>query len=338
MIDEIVIIGRPGLVGGADTELFDQIKVWLSMGLKCRIIPTSEARYPINYSHPNLVIEDIRRYSACKNKHVISYCNQYFLTDIEIIRKYAKTLSWVNCMCFNFDKEIEAHKNGLIDFFLYQTKHQYLKCAANLLNVNKNYQPIHIVPYFDSSNFPYIDNRSDTRYGRISRAAIDKYSKDQFFIYHFSNTKYIKPLVLGWSKELDKFFSNDIDYQWMKNHNEIELLYQNGISSQQFYKECGIVCMSTDTYENLPRIGFEAMASGSVLIVNNRGGWKMQIDNGITGYLCNNTSDFIDKLERLVSRPDICQKFAQNARAKLEAEYSMKASASRWNDFFKLLT
>lgn len=335
MIDEIVIVGRPGLVGGADTELFDQIKVWLHMGLKCRVIPTSESKYPINFSHPNLVIEEIKRYNACSGKHVISFCNQHFLSDIEIIRKYAKSISWVNCMCFNFNKEIEAHKNGLIDYFLYQTRHQYELCGTRLLAANKNFCPIPITPYFDISRFPFINKRDELLYGRISRSGIDKYSEDQFYIYANCDKKSI---VLGWSDEISNIYKSDKYFKYLKDNNLITLYQQNEITSQEFYTRCSVMCMKCNTFENLPRVGFECMASGCVMIVDNRGGWKDQIDNGKTGYLCNDKYEFTNRLNYLVKNPDIISLFAKNARDKLEAKYSLKQSASRWQNFFKLLT
>ena len=337
MIDELCIIGRPGLVGGADTELFDQLKVWLRMGLKCRIIPTAEAKYPINFSHPNLVIDEIKRYSACSGKHVISYCNLDFLHDIEIIRKYAKTISWASCMCFNFKSEIEAHRKGLIDFFLYQTNHQLHNCGVNLMAVNSNYNVIPIVPYFDASNFPFVSSRPEIKYGRISRAAPDKYSKDQFVIYHLARCNYTKGIVLGWSDELNNVYCNDYHYQYFKDNKLIDFYNQNEISAQEFYKQCGIVCMSTGTFENLPRVGFEAMASGSVLVVDNRGGWTCEVEDGVTGYLCDTSYDFIINLKKLINNPELRNSMAVKAREKLEAEHSYHASASRWNKFFHLL-
>ncbi|MEG1507900.1 MAG: hypothetical protein RR373_04635 [Akkermansia sp.] len=38
-----------------------------------------------------------------------------------------------------------------------------------------------------------------------------------------------------------------------------------------------IILQLTDTTKNWPRIGFEAMANGSVLIVDKRGGWEQMI-------------------------------------------------------------
>ncbi|MEG1937685.1 MAG: hypothetical protein RR138_01215 [Akkermansia sp.] len=40
----------------------------------------------------------------------------------------------------------------------------------------------------------------------------------------------------------------------------------------EMLERCHIILQPTDTTENWPRIGFEAMASGSVLIVDKRGG------------------------------------------------------------------
>ena len=35
------------------------------------------------------------------------------------------------------------------------------------------------------------------------------------------------------------------------------------------------------------------MASGSVLIVDNRGGWRQMVEHGKTGWLCGSERDFI---------------------------------------------
>ncbi|MEG2237720.1 MAG: hypothetical protein RRY13_08710 [Akkermansia sp.] len=48
-----------------------------------------------------------------------------------------------------------------------------------------------------------------------------------------------------------------------------------------------IILQLTDTTKNWPRIGFEAMANGSVLIVDKRGGWEQMIIHGKTGWLFN---------------------------------------------------
>ena len=335
MIDEICVIGQPSLCGGADTELLDQIQMWSDMGVWATIIPTSDVKDNINLSRYNTRIEEIRDYKKCLGKHVISFCNPYFLKDIAEIRKYAKTISWVNCMCFNFKEEINAHLNGYIDYFLYQTKHQYQKCAPALVSVNRNYNIFHIKPWFDDTRFPYIEDRKEIVIGRISRASLSKFNKNQFKI--FKNFKDIKCIILGWKDELYKKVDSE-DLVYMNYNDNIKLYKEREITQQDFYKQCSILCMTTDTYENYPRVAFEAMSSGSVLVVDNRGGWKDIIDNGKTGFLCNNTKEFIEVIKNLIDNPKLLKSIAKNARTKLDTDFSYNESVSSWTKFFELLS
>ena len=54
-------------------------------------------------------------------------------------------------------------------------------------------------------------------------------------------------------------------YDWIRTAAD-----QSEFSQQEFYRHCEIVLQPMDSTENWPRIGLEAMASGSVLIVDNR--------------------------------------------------------------------
>lgn len=333
MIDEICVVGYPSLCGGADTELLDQIKLWSKLGIKTHIIPTKHDKNKIDLSNYNVVIHEVMEFEKCQGLHTISFCNPAFLSFSSTIKKYARSTTWINCMTFNWKTELEAHKRGDIDFFLYQTKHQYNNLAGNLLNVNKNYTAYQFVPYFDDSRFPYKDphNRdySILRYGRISRADINKYSKDQFKIYASCKSKKFGN-ILGWKNEFRKKF----DAIHLSKSNCI-FYYENQIRQQELYSRSNMICMSTNTFENLPRVGFEAMSSGSVLVVDNRGGWKLQVESGKTGFLCNNESEFIEAMDYLNNNPELFKEFARKAREKLEADFSFKKSASSWLTFLE---
>lgn len=335
MLNEICVIGYPSYCGGADTELLDQIKLWSKIGLKTIIIPTSDPKDNINLSEYNTSIEEIKAYKECAGKHVISFCNPHFLNDIHEIRKYAKTITWVNCMCFNFKEEIEAHKNGYIDYFLYQTKHQYDRCAPRLMYTNSKFNIYHIKPWFDTTKFPFIEDRNEFFYGRISRSSLSKFNKHQFEIYrniHFN----AKGIVLGWSKDLeDKRPDENVKY--LKDNNLVTFYKEREISQQEFYKKCSAICMTTDTFENYPRVAFEAMSSGTVLIVDNRGGWKELIEDKKTGFLCDEPQEFSFWLDNLIMNRSIVKEIAKNARAKLETDFSYEKSVSSWTNFFELL-
>ena len=92
--------------------------------------------------------------------------------------------------------------------------------------------------------------------------------------------------------------------------------------------------LASDTHENMPRIGFEAMASGTILVTDDRGGWKLQIDNGKTGYLCNSTLDFIEKSTHLAHHDDLRKEMRHNAKEKLENEWGLEASMKSWEKVF----
>ena len=333
MITEIAVIGYPSLCGGADTELLDQLKIWSMLGIKTHIIPTNRCKNRIDISDLNTVIHKPFDFSSCSGLHTISFCNPAFLIFSNTIKRYARSTSWVNCMTFNWKNELEAHERGDIDFFLYQTKHQYEKLAGHLIKINSNYVPFKFVPYFDNSKFPYIESNerdySKLHFGRISRADLSKFSKDQFEIYYKCNVEK-QGIVLGWKSEFKRCFRSDF-----LNGSDCSFYFEGGISQQQFFKETNVLSMSTSTFENLPRTGFEALASGTVLVVDNRGGWKLQVDHKKTGILCNNKNDFIEAMNYLYKNPEVCKEYARNARAKLEAEFSFKRSASSWLTFFE---
>jgi glycosyltransferase involved in cell wall biosynthesis len=76
------------------------------------------------------------------------------------------------------------------------------------------------------------------------------------------------------------------------------------------------------------------MASGTVLIVDNRGGWKLQVNSCISGYLCDKLNDFVEAMKQLQSNNDLIKKMAKNAYDKLNADFSFNKSATSWERFF----
>src|ERR1035437_3913342 len=298
MIKELCVIGHPTTLGGADTELFHQIKCWVKMGIKvyiCHTAPITTAQKNINleslygciYLHP-------RQWNEIAGMHCISFCNGEFISNIHHIKKHAKTTTFVNCMTYNFQKEIAGQAAGLIDFHLYQTKHAFEKISKNMQHLG-TYRPIMIHPYFDASEFPYHANRPNDhfRFGRISRCDMMKFSTDQLSIYDNINSPVLKSgLILGWDNRIKTKLKVQPSDIILNNKTEIykkyiQLVKANTITQQEFYNFCDVMILQSDTFENLPRVGMEAMASGSIMIVDNRGGWTLEVDNGKTGFLCN---------------------------------------------------
>ena len=79
------------------------------------------------------------------------------------------------------------------------------------------------------------------------------------------------------------------------------------------------------------------MASGSILIVDNRGGWRRQIEHGVTGWLCDHERDFIYYAGKMAYEPELRSQMALRARDRVELLAGADASAQSWNDVFNLI-
>jgi glycosyltransferase involved in cell wall biosynthesis len=345
MIKELCVIGHPSFLGGADTELLHQIKCWQQMGIKVYILHTGtitpylnkmnmERDYGCKYLSP-------RQWNETNGFHCISFCNGEYLTNLKYIKRYAKSTTFVNCMTWNFQKEIECQSGGLIDFHLYQTTHGAEKISPKLAHLG-TYRPLFFKPYFDQTLFPFHKDRPNDRFrfGRISRCDLSKYHSDQIEIYDQMESPIQKSgVILGWDNRIkDKFhiLNSDITNRnssiYYKNY--IQLLKEGSISQQEFYQFCDVMIMSSDTFENLPRVGFEAMSSGTILVVNNRGGWQLQVEDGRTGFLCNSTQEFIDRSNLLARDQNLREELRINAKNKLDIEWGIEESIKSWEQVF----
>jgi len=334
MIERLCVIGAPSACGGADTELDHQMYCWEQMGIEVHICPTEDLERNLisGLKGRNCILHATKDWKSLDGFHVISFCNKSFLDNIEHIHKSAKTTAFVNCMTWNFPKEIVAQYKGLIDFHIYQTTHQYEKLAPELRKGSNPYRPLFVSPYFYLPYFPFLPqdrSGSEFRFGRISRADADKYDKHQLQIYE----SFVSPLekagiILGWSGQVkQKFQCNAPEF--------IRVLSPGQMTAQEFYQSCDAVVMSTATFENLPRVGFEAMASGAVLVVDNRGGWKLQVEDGYTGFLCNSPPEFIYKISRIAFEKDERISMRHEARRKLETEWGEQAAMDSWAKIFE---
>lgn len=334
MVNEICVIGQPGGVGGAGSELDHQITCWQSMGVVVHVLPTQ----PLLDGGKALkarccIVHEPQSWANAKDHHVISFCNQRFLSFLPQIRRHARTVSWVNCMTWNFKDEVRAQFNGLIDFHLYQTKHAQTMVSKGFVGCTWPYRPLMFTPFFDAEQFPFIAERDPSVFcvGRISRNALDKYAANQLRIW----TKFNSPLpkrglIVGWSKAVQAKCGKPPEW--------VQAVPPRGRSQEAFYKTVDAIVMSTDTLENLPRVGMEAMASGSVLVVDKRGGWQLQVKDGVTGWLCENEGEFAYKTTRLAHEPSERKLMAAHARQMLESKWGLEVATQSWARVFEAWT
>ena len=333
IIDDLCVIGHPTRLGGADTELDHQIHCWQSMGICVHICPTGHMdanQAAMQLEDRGCIYHQPNDWPSLAGLHCISFCNAGFLSALPEIKRHALTTTFVNCMTWNFEAEIEMQQRGLIDFHLYQTQHAMERVSPRLKNRGE-YRPLFFKPYFHSDEFPFHDERPDDkfRFGRISRDDGHKYGERQLWIYETMTAPVLKEgLILGWGANAERRFGRQPD-SYIRTERE------GGVTQQEFYEFCEAIIMTTDTFENLPRVGFEAMASGSILIVDNRGGWKVQVEDGETGWLCDDDREFVYKASRCAFEAEERRSMQHAARQKLESEWGLEASMQSWESVFQ---
>lgn len=333
MIDSICVIGHPSTLGGADTELDHQIDCWVAMGIEVHLCPNGpldDNLKAMNMQNRGCVYHEPQDWESLEGFHCISFCNSDFLKHVEDIKRHARSTTFVNCMSWNFNTEVEAQEKGLIDFHLYQTQHAFDKVSQKLTDLG-TYRPLFFKPYFNPEGFPFVDDRPQDkfRFGRISRDDGDKFGKRQLWIYETMTAPVLKEgLILGWGKNAEKKYGRNLE-------SFVSALPPGAISQRAFYAQCEAIIMTTETFENLPRVGFEAMASGSTLVVDDRGGWQLEVEDGVTGWLCKDDREFVYKASRCAFEKEERNRMRIAAREKLERDWGLQATMDSWAQVFE---
>ncbi len=263
---------------------------------------------------------------------VLGFCNAGFLNALPEIRRHTKRTVFINCMTWLFPREKEAMQKGKSPCSSIRMKPSARKpcpcCASS--TATRKVQFLTFRPYFHAESFPFIRERDEDFFGcgRISRQDADKFAANTLHIYGaFESPVEKRGLFLGFDKRSEAKIGRPFD--WIRIARN-----QREVSQQAFYRHSRIILQPTDTTENWPRIGFEAMASGSVLIVDNRGGWRQMVEHGKTGWLCSNERDFIYYASKMACEPNLRDDMAEAARARgLELgglDVSLRAGRKCW--------
>lgn len=339
-IERVFVHGFPGLYGGAGTELHHQILIWIELGLEVHLIPTHGGieTSPLHVPMMELgaKIHSANDFSGIQSGDpVFGFCNADFLNFLPEIRRHTLRTVFVNCMTWIFEKERQCMSDGQIAMFLYQNQEVKNRIEPQLRALNRD--PLikfeTFSPYFDASRFPFISSRESEYFGcgRISRHDADKFAANTLHIYeYFVSPKFKRGLFLGFGPKSEAKIGKP--YDWIRIAKD-----QNEVSQQDFYRHCEIVLQPMDTTENWPRVGFEAMASGSVLIVDDRGGWRQMVEHGKTGWLCRHARDFIYFASKMAYEPNLRLEMAEAARLRALELGGRSASLASWQNVFEII-
>lgn len=336
---KLFIVGHPGPYGGASSELYHQIHLWRESfpEIELYIIPTQQGftnepyynemiQLGVRYERP-LIFESITSDDA-----VINFCSGEFLSNLKTIASKTDRVAWANSMTWLFPKEKALADKNYIKFYLYQRPQIRDDHEAQLRKLGATGEFLHFMPYFNPDGWNFnVKTQHKTRIGRISRQDADKFAKNTLHIYEYIvSPKFKEAYFLGFDERSKNKIGKPME--WIKTfHN------QNELPVKKFYDLIDFIVQPTDTTENWPRIGFEAMYSGKPLVVDNRGGWQYMIEHGISGFLCNNERDFIYWGSRLSYEHELREKIAENALARAKELSSLEVSTESWKKVFEKL-
>ncbi len=339
-VSELFVYGFPGMYAGANTELHHQILLWRSIGIGVHLIPGGHRYRDEPLFRPmidlGVKIHEQDDFSAISpGAPVLGFCNGGFLEKIDQIHRYSHNTVFVNCMTWLFELEKQRVREGKLAALLYQNDTVRMKSEEVLraLNPDPKIQFISFQPYFADELFPWVDQREESvvTLGRISRHDADKYSASTLAIWSAVSSPVPKRgLMLGFGETSEMKIG--LPPKWINTFAD-----QSEISQQEFYRQCDIILQPSDTTENWPRVGLEAMASGSVLIVDNRGGWRQMVDHGVTGWLCDDDDDFVRFGTRMATNRDERRAMALAARIRLLQIAGEPASGHSWRSVLKKL-
>ena len=318
--------------GGADSELSNQIDLWRSYDVDVNLVPMFGAdanarQYAIQRG---CKIHDYKP-DVFKNKIVVSYCNGEFLEKLvtEIQDKGRPAMvCWANCMTYCFPREIEAHRNGLIDLFLFISNYQesILRPQLEVINpVMSRLYKVYTNP--DVFNFQPGIITNEVILGRISRDDGNKFAEDTFEIFdRIAAPRPKRILILGFGSNAKNKLGDPVGCY--------ELHKQGGISSEEFYRRTHIMVHKTGgSGESYCRVLIEAYATGTVAVVEDDFAFPELVQHGKTAYLCRSSDDFVYYASKLAYEKQTREKIASLARRYLENEISNREKC--WDSVWK---
>lgn len=331
------IIGCPGDLGGADTELWDTMRLWRAHGVPLRLTPT----WGITDQWRNRCLDlgvDVREIEGPKalatltelrGATVVSFCNGEFLKHAAAFRDMHCRVIWVGCMCWAFDAELEHYKtHGAFDRYVFQSEHQKRSLMPVLAKHGVGEDRVRVIHGpMDATLFPYgpRPHAAGTEFviGRLSRPDVAKFSSNLWPIYRRVPYAKLKARVMGWSDAVHKKLGDAPTWA--------ETLVPRKESAQAFLSSLhAMVPVNGGAQENWPRVGLEAMAAGVPIVAQNQWGWREMIRHGETGFLCDTDEEFAYHVARLAYDEPLRLRMAEAARDALATLVNPDAIVQAW--------
>lgn len=317
--NELWVAGYPSSVGGADTELDHNIDLWCKQGVQVHLVPMFGVHAPMqalceargcqtHEYHPGVF----------RDKVVVSFCNGEFLARLPEIVAAGKPAAvvWFNCMTWAFEAELEAHRQGWIDFFGFVSEYQKGWLLPKLEAVAPVRELEGYRPYFSPDNlsqelrFNYRKPHDWFAMGRVSRDDGAKFSADMWNIFHkVCSPRPTKTFVLGFGQHAhEKCGDPPPGLDWMA--------WEPGaLRVPEFYDRLHLLIHKTGgSRESYGRVIPEAYASGVPVIVEDDYAFPDLVLDGMTGFRCQSSDEMSFRASQLAFDEPLRKRMVYAAR------------------------
>ena len=115
--------------------------------------------------------------------------------------------------------------------------------------------------------------------------------------------------------------------------------YKSGQALKKLIAGAAFIVVPSEWYENCPMVILEAMAFGKPVIGSRIGGIPELIEDGKTGLLftAKNYEELSSKMQQLIQNRELRKKMGQNARERVEREFSLKKHCTSLERIYKNL-
>lgn len=296
MTNVLWVAGYPSFLGGANIELDHNIDLWCNRGVAVNLVPMfgtdqrmkalCDARSCVTHAyHPGIF----------RDKVVVSFGNEEFLALLPEIVAHGKPAAvvWFNCGTWAFEAELEAHRNGWIDFFGFVSQYQKGWLLPELEAIGPVRELVGYRPYFNPHNlsqqlrFSYREPRECFAMGRVSRDDGARFSSDMWNIFHkVCSPRPTKTFVLGFGKHAKQKCGDPLP------GSDCMMWEPGALRVSEFYERLHLLIHKTGgSRESYGRVIPEAYASGVPVIVEDDYAFPDLVLDGMTGFRCHSSDE-----------------------------------------------
>ena len=303
---EVVFFGWPGGIGGASTKLAHLLDL---LATSCRLTVVPNSRVDLEDERWTRFLYD-RRIATCLIENLpptdsgwaVSLCNAAFFSDnrAERARKLGYTVAWSGEMMWLHPGESEAISSGWIDLVLYASEFQ----ARHLLPQHHGVGTCVMGNYVNEAWFPWKARTSDGLViGRVSRPDPDKYPIDFPQFYEHVSLPGTRFRVMAWDRHLTE------RYEWFEFGSHWDLLEAEEEPVVEFLHSVDLFLypLGHRVQESWGRSTVEAMLCGCVPIVPSGHQFECLIENGVSGFICSEFTEFKEVVQ-VLSRNEVLRK------------------------------